>query len=779
MLDSEAWETDARGEESEAERQKRLEKEKSKELKPLFAACAEGDLAKLQALFRDKTNDEIEDALNHSYAGQAIEDQLVEIGLIDENEIKDSDDSMQNPRIPESDKWIGNTLLSLAVVKGRLDCFEFLLEKSANVDAKIKTRCDDLLGFDKDSTILHLAITPKKEASADRKKIFKQVLDKTSDIDRTDGEGLNPLHLAVIFEDEESFALLMEKGAAFDKADLKCKTPLHYAFYAAFRPLIDLSEVSDYNHARRIYFVNGLLGKGAKVDKNDPYRLNMLHVFAAVGLAEKMKLEMKQEGATQKINVGDIDGKTPAYFAATHEIEGRENPCLALLINDYHSVFRSRRAAKLSDEEYFVRSVIFASLGAAIGGGCYGYLSSGNVSTSCLTAYSGMLLPSYLFIFASTILFKVVQYIFEEVMMPSLDFIGFVSGTAPALKSVFNKIFQTCLISASEKDAGKNQNASRKVRLGDTYGDTNPSALAETCNPMAAQHHVEVIGDVELGALSVKGEGISAIVSLAGAKYGAYPSGNSVPSSAALLLYHNFGELNVKNWRFKKYRSAYKSSPEYSGDNFSRLPYAFLYLQFAWGFISFIMAAIRVDSSQSAWQQYTDFFATITHSGVPTTLYSYFRLMFIERRARQTSLPHIFAAFFFALIGPPTCTHLLTGFILYIWVQYTIVLPFLSLYGSFKILQIYYPDTRRLELPPLVLYFRDFFLDLLIRFYVVYYFQSQFNYASTFYSLPKPVSPQDYMSVITQDWALRTQTQCFLNAALQSNRGIVAFFSWF
>ena len=111
----------------------------------------------------------------------------------------------------------------------------------------------------------------------------------------------------------------------------------------------------------------------------------------------------------------------------------------------------------------------------------------------------------------------------------------------------------------------------------------------------------------------------------------------SIPiSPSSRLLYALFGEEAVKAWRKDKYQKAKKTDPEYKGDDFwQQTPYFFLYLQLASAFASFVVAAVNVDRSLPAWDQYTNFYALVVNSGIPTAVFSVLKMAMIDGRLEQ------------------------------------------------------------------------------------------------------------------------------------------------
>jgi hypothetical protein len=69
-------------------------------------------------------------------------------------------------------------------------------------------------------------------------------------------------------------------------------------------------------------------------------------------------------------------------------------------------------------------------------------------------------------------------------------------------------------------------------------------------------------------------------------------------------------------------------------------------------------------------------------------------------------------------------------------------------------------------------------LELSWRCLFVFLFRVLFNWGSLLYLQPPPLTPQAYISVLVQDWHLRSQSECFVHHAMQSSRGSITLFSW-
>jgi hypothetical protein len=206
------------------------------------------------------------------------------------------------------------------------------------------------------------------------------------------------------------------------------------------------------------------------------------------------------------------------------------------------------------------------------------------------------------------------------------------------------------------------------------------------------------------------------------------------------------------------------------------------------------VAAVRVDRSLPAWEQYTDFCATIVNSGIPMTLFSLGKMAFLDRRRFQMKgLPariwgYVCLPLFLLVL--PLLTHILPGMVLYCWIALPVIATALWLPAAFgfniyqgkfslegsvrKVLAFVFPRAREVFLR----YHIELLVEVSLRFLFIFLFHVLFNWASLVYAQGLPLTPQGYIGVLAQDWHLRSQSQCFFNHAPESSRGLVALFSW-
>ena len=281
-------------------------------------------------------------------------------------------------------------------------------------------------------------------------------------------------------------------------------------------------------------------------------------------------------------------------------------------------------------------------------------------------------------------------------------------------------------------------------------------------------------GDVEMGPRGSVADRIPA-PSAPAAAAAAPPPAISI-SLSSRLLYSLFGEKAVKAWRKDSYKKAGKTDPEYGGDDWwQQTPYFFLYLQLASAVGSFIVAAIQIDVSQPAWDQYTNFYGLVVNSGIPTAAFSLMKMSLIDERGKQLDKTKIryFVLFPLWVLAPPFLTHIFPMMIMYFWILVPAVVLFVC--SEKFAIPIVVKDVR----DPFANYIMALWQEIWLRFSFIFMFHTLFNWGSLLYTQGLPITPEGYIGVLMRDWHLRSQTQCFLSHAANSALGVVVLFSWF
>ena len=219
-------------------------------------------------------------------------------------------------------------------------------------------------------------------------------------------DGKTPLHLAAQEGHVECVKLLLEAKADPNIVDEDGKTPLHWAIAQgsdftnrkhdkcakqlllfgadatkvgrdhremAQKQKQGLTPLVAYAFFGRFDEMRALLAKGEDPNQGDANGSTPLHWAAEEGHVECVKLLLEAKADPNK---GDSLGRTAAYSSLLCPINGKENPCFNVLINEYHAVFLSRSAALLTDREKPIRAALFAVVGAAVGGGLFRLHSS-------------------------------------------------------------------------------------------------------------------------------------------------------------------------------------------------------------------------------------------------------------------------------------------------------------------------------------------------------------------------------------------------------------------
>jgi len=297
-----------------AEEVKPVEEEKhepdlEKRMYPLHQAAADGDIEQVKSLISNGANVNEKDkddqtALNLAVRSghKAMVELLIARGA-------DVNGKGQYNAVPLHEAaWAGNKKIA-----------ELLIQKGANVNAKDKTGYQPLYyaiwkkdldtakiligsGADihnvkkgqRDYTYLHLT------ARMGTKEIAEMLIQKGTEIDAKDNEGMTPLHWALSRDSNDVAKLLLAKGADFSWTDKNGLTALHYAVVSGYQDIIKL-----------------LLAKGAKVDeKDDVYEFTALHYAARFGNKNVAEL-LIAKGAD--INAKDKWDYQPIHWAAHHD----------------------------------------------------------------------------------------------------------------------------------------------------------------------------------------------------------------------------------------------------------------------------------------------------------------------------------------------------------------------------------------------------------------------------------------------------------------------------
>jgi hypothetical protein len=224
---------------------------------------------------------------------------------------------------------------------------------------------------------------------------------------------------------------------------------------------------------------------------------------------------------------------------------------------------------------------------------------------------------------------------------------------------------------------------------------------------------------------------------------------------------------------------------------------------------------LQLDRSVSSWQQYENFYGLILNSAVLNSLISMSSLTsFIQYAGRKgfkllpgtksTRNPYfiLLAALYLPIVLvvlPSLFTHMIPGMIVYVWVMMIVLLC--TVYGVFAVVQRI-EDLFGMEYSFGILdehYDEDFLRAVIgdnmfspagkLRYQFIwagfrlcfhFSFLSLFNYMHFFYLLSSSggVPPNDYLGVITDDYALRTQTFCLYEHYKDDYRNMIIFFSW-
>jgi len=132
-------------------------------------------------------------------------------------------------------KYRGLNAFELSSVHSLKNVMEFLLDKGANVNSKIKFQDDEM-------TPLHLAVMKNKSD------VVRMLIRKGADINLRSRRLQTPLHLAAIHNvSKDILEMLLKKGADINSLDHHLQTPLFHAASRGYKDLVEflLSKGSD------------------------------------------------------------------------------------------------------------------------------------------------------------------------------------------------------------------------------------------------------------------------------------------------------------------------------------------------------------------------------------------------------------------------------------------------------------------------------------------------------------------------------------------------------
>lgn len=223
----------------------------------------------------------IDSGIRIMFVGSPILAQLVADGSMDEvREVLEKSDSAWNGA--DSVDSHGQTLLHLAINRGRADLVQLLLEFKPDVEAHNRSG----------STPLEVA------AAAGEALIVELLLAHRANTERSQSSAFGPIHLAAREGHKEVLRLLMLKGADADAVTRDGNTSLH------------LSAVERRRDCSRL-----LLASGARADAQNKDGDTPLHIAAGLGDEPMVKL-LLQKGANKDIR--NRSGKTAYDVAAEY-----------------------------------------------------------------------------------------------------------------------------------------------------------------------------------------------------------------------------------------------------------------------------------------------------------------------------------------------------------------------------------------------------------------------------------------------------------------------------
>ena len=445
-----------------------------------------------------------------------------------------------------------------------------------------------------------------------------------------------------------------------------------------------------------------------------------------------------------------------------------------------------------------------------------------SINYKCETVFGGLVLQPYGVILANIIFFKV----FERTINSVIDFFSYLyyKGHHEEDSAILEDSVEAGKAEMEKQQGGDveaGKEGQRRNSMRPQASHTASTTRAPSLTDESRLHHknerearrlkprlfVEVrLSPVKMATISIRDGDNPATVAKSFCKvYGLDQSAREVLEEVvrqSMEVNSVETEMNEKTrqlYVMHQYITAWKQDPHYQESDFAyQTPFIFFYLQLAYGLVSIIMACVTVSKLQmSSWDVYTALFGIISNSCVPMTFFQLFKLSILEKREMQMkqleNSTFIFLGIFSLFMITPFFTHLLPMIILYVWViifvfaalmALSIVLYLMvdatgivayitSLFQSKKKAIDDTIDNRVME------YLSTFYVELVLRFIVIFFVQTLFNYACAVYQFPIPMSPQQYLWVIVRDYQLRTQTYCYFQKSFNSGAaGIVLFTSF-
>ena len=632
------------------------------------------------------------------------------------------------------------------------------------------------------------------------------LLDFGADPNLINLDGFSPLHLAARRGNKDCLRLLLVAGANPNLASIPGgEVPLHEA-----------SEKGDLDSARL------LISAGADVNQTSKYGMNAMY-WATLNDREAVVALLLESGADKgdefapwvaakgwseylrklletgdvDVNAGNLDGQTAAYCAATNPIAGKENPCLDLLINEYHAEFLSKKNAKLTAREKCIRNFVFLGVTAFIILGTYSYLFFANhISRECNTFYGGLHLQPYMYDFVGVFFLKWAE-LFFDLSAPALDlaaffvdwhFCGGRRRSTPVLASPL-RVIGTSASRPSSARARPSTSRNSLAEIDRFVIDTIPPPIPSVSGA-AVDNPMQTAGDVEMADRSSVVDCEKADGSLQAPANFPFPVCASTtittsPSLSSKFWYALLGADLVKVWRKRAYLTAHKRYSEYlGGDIWRQTPYVFLQLQLLIALASLVVAVLSIETQgMLLWDIYQNFFAIVVNSGIATVCGSTIKMYLLDKRSEQFEhLPRWFKLLIWlppVLLVAPTLTHVIPAVVLYCW----LAIP--GLVGLSVGLPLWWDRVvspfllQRCRLRSVFVdYAVVLLLELCWRFLFIYMFHILYDWASIIYLDEFPITPIEYFDVLVRERQIRMQSICFKNNALLSPAGVVLLFSW-
>lgn len=594
--------------------------------------------------------------------------------------------------------------LRTAAEFGRIEVLHFLVQVGVDVNEALKG--SESLPRSIATTALHLAATFGHAECVDF------LIKSGADTSLVDGHGDSAMHCAARHNKTSCLKVLIDNdlldgdGRSLSRLNYEGDRPLHvYARWDDCKGL-ELLLNAEMDLARRLAQEARARGEPHADSKKSAcvcFRQQDEPEPADQALDNTAKRAMRKA-----LNSRNREGHTAGHIAALH------NNQLALhyLLEEKGATWKEG-LLKTSDRRnsFKVFAIIFVlfivlntqtilyevkqtDIGEALKDECKARHANDIIACTCgaFFYYGGNVLEPFVFIITGVFSFKLLQFLFERVLVPACDFLSFFfcscrRGRAAAL-APSTKVKAMGLECATCTRSGGGDGAAGSVAGAATHTHHRHALTTQDASDTAGGSKAwwRLCDDRDESQGSVFEY-----------LYLGLFSSEEKKAEASQILH---------KWRRSKYKSILHSNPDYHGPSFGlQANYLFLYFQTLWTIVSVLAIIGNISNSKEVWMRsntgpgisdsflgYENFYGLVVNSACTNTVFSLFKMAVFDRRFGQLltayrNLPSIFLRILWPifilfpslLLLPPFITHIIPGFILFAWIFIPLILVYLLL----------------------------------------------------------------------------------------------------